>query len=46
MTTKALHEIFTAKGAGISTMDRHSIVIWLPHFDAIKTEYGHDCSNT
>ena len=42
MTTKALHEIFTAK-AGISRMDRHSISDMATHFNALR-EYGHDCS--
>lgn len=42
MTTKALHEIFTAK-AGISTMDRHSMSDMATHFNALR-EYGHDCS--
>ena len=35
MTTKALHEIFTAK-AGISSMDRHSISDMATHFDALR----------
>ena len=42
MTTKALHEIFTAK-AGISSMDRHSLSDMSKHFDALR-EYGQDCS--
>ena len=42
MTTKALHEIFTAK-TGISSMDRHSISDMATHFNALR-EYGHDCS--
>ena len=42
MTTKALHEIFTAK-AGISSMDRHSISDMATHFDALR-QYGQDCS--
>jgi len=42
MTTKALHEIFTAK-AGISSMDRHSMSDMATHFDALR-EYGQDCS--
>jgi len=42
MTTKALHEIFTAK-TGISSMDRHSISDMAAHFGALR-EYGKDCS--
>ena len=42
MTTKALHEIFTAK-AGISSMDRHSISDMAQHFDALR-QYAADCS--
>jgi len=42
MTTKALHEIFTAK-AGISTMDRHSMSDMATHFDALR-EYASDCN--
>ena len=42
MTTKALHEIFTAK-AGISSMDRHSMSDMAGHFNALR-EYAHDCS--
>ena len=42
MTTKALHEIFTAK-AGIRSMDRHSMSDMAGHFDALR-EYGQDCS--
>ena len=42
MTTKALHEIFTAK-AGISSMDRHSISDMAAHFDALR-QYAVDCN--
>jgi len=42
MTTKALHEIFTAK-AGISSMDRHSISDMAAHFNALR-EYASDCN--
>ena len=42
MTTKALHEIFTAK-AGISPIARHSMSDMAGHFNALR-EYGHDCS--
>jgi hypothetical protein len=42
MTTKALHEIFTAK-TGISSMDRHSISDMAGHFDALR-QYGRDCA--
>ena len=42
MTTKALHEIFTAK-AGISSMDRHSISDMAAHFNALR-EYAFDCN--
>ena len=42
MTTKALHEIFTAK-AGISPIARHSMSDMAGHFNALR-QYGHDCS--
>ena len=38
MTTKALHEIFTAK-AGISPIARHSMSDMAGHFNALR-QYG------